>query len=55
MSRIVKFLKTSGGKEGQETKEMKRVEGLAYIERLKKDENVLSVEEKEKEIIITLE
>lgn len=53
--RIVKWSLVSGGKEGQETKEMKRTEGLAYIERLKQDENVLSVEEKEKEIIITLE
>lgn len=53
--RIVKFSLVSGGKEGQETKEMKLQEGRDYIERLKQDETVMSVEEKEKEIIITLE
>ena len=53
--RIVKWSLVSGGKPGQETKDIKRQEGLAYIERLKSDETVLSVEETEKELIITLE
>lgn len=53
--RTVKWSLVSGGKAWQETKEMKLQEGRAYIERLKESETVLSVEEKEKEIIITLE
>ena len=53
--RIVKWSLVSGGKTGQETKDIKKQEGLAYIERLKKDERVISVEETDKEIIINLE
>lgn len=53
--RIVRWSLVSGGKPGQETKDMKKQEGLAYIERLKADDTVLSVEETEKEFIITLE
>lgn len=54
--RTVIWRLTPGGKLGQEGKEAKRQEGLDYIERLKQDgENVLSVEERETEIKITLE
>ena len=54
MERIVKWNLRSGGKVGQEDAEMKRQEGLAYIERLKENETVLSVEETPMELIITL-
>ena len=53
--RTVKWKLIAGNKKYQETKAMKREEGLAYIERLKQDENVLEVVETEKELIITLE
>lgn len=53
--RTVKWNLIEGNKKDQETKEMKRQEGLEYIERLKQDENVLEVIETEKELIITLE
>lgn len=53
--RIVKWKLTAGNHPDQESAEMKRTEGLAYIERLKVDETVLSVEENEKEFIITIE
>lgn len=53
--RIVKWSLVSGGKPGQETKDIKKQEGLSYIERLKKDERVISVEETDKELIINLE
>jgi hypothetical protein len=52
---IVKWSLVSGGKPGQETKDMKKQEGLAYIERLKEDERVISFEETDKELIINLE
>jgi hypothetical protein len=52
--KIVKWKLTAGNRPDQESAEMKRTEGLAYIERLKIDETVLSVEETEKEFIITL-
>jgi len=55
MTRIVKWKLTAGTNPDQETAEIKRQEGLVYIERLKEDEVVLSVEETEKEFIITLE
>lgn len=53
--RIVKWRLKSGERDGQETVEMKRQEGLSYIEKLKEEENVLSVEETEREFIITLD
>ena len=53
--RITKFLLTAGSKVGQESAEEKRQEGLRYIERLKKEDKVISVEETDKEFIITLE
>lgn len=53
--RIVRWKLTPGTKLGQEDAEMKRSEGLAYIERLKEDETVLSVEETANEFVITLE
>jgi len=55
MPRIVKWNLRAGGKVGQEDAEMKRNEGLAYIERLTEEDIVLSVEETENEFIITLE
>ena len=53
--RIAKWLKTAGSKVGQETADEKRCEGLAYIEKLKKEDKVISVEETEQEFVITLE
>lgn len=53
--RIVKWKLQSGDRVGQETAEMKRQEGIDYIERLKKEETVVSVEETVNEFIITLE
>lgn len=55
MSRIVKWNLKAGGKVGQEDAEIKRQEGLAYIERLKEEDTVLSVEETENAFVITLE
>lgn len=53
--RTVKWSLKVGNKVGQEDYETKRNEGLAYIERLKEEDAVLSVEETENEFVITLE
>lgn len=55
MTKIVKWKLVAGSKLNQEDAETKRQEGLAYIERLKEEENVISVEETDKEFIIKIE
>lgn len=53
--KIVKWKLVAGNKAQQEDAETKRQEGLAYIERLKESENVVSVEETEQEFIVKIE
>lgn len=54
--KIAKYNLRVGGKVGQEGKEEKLRLGREYVEILKRDgEVILSVEETEKEIIITME
>lgn len=55
MTKIVKWKLVAGNKAQQEDSETKRQEGLAYIERLKETENVVSVEETEQEFIVKIE
>lgn len=46
----------AGGMVGQQTFDIKRQEGLNYIERLKQDgENIIKIEEQTDKMIITLE
>lgn len=53
--RITKWNLIPGNKQDQETREMKRQEGLAYIERLKLDETALEVVETDKEFTIKIQ
>lgn len=53
--KTVKWRLIAGNKASQEDFETKRQEGLAYIERLKEEENVVSVEQTEQELIIKIE
>lgn len=52
--KIVKWRLSPGGRVGQETYEQKLQEGMDYIERLKKDEDVAEVIVGEKEITIKI-
>lgn len=55
MQRIVKWKLIEGSNRSQETSEQKMAEGIEYIEKLRVDENVVSVVETKTELIITLE
>ncbi len=54
MNRTVIWNLKAGGRY-QESEEEKRAEGLAYIEKLKDEYNVLEVKEENNQFIITLE
>lgn len=53
--KIAKFNLVVGGKLGQESYEQKLAQGRAYVETLRREDNVIEVIETKKEIIIKME